>query len=503
MQSVDVIIVGAGISGIGAAYHLQDKCPKKSYLILEGRSAMGGTWDLFRYPGVRSDSDMHTLGFSFQPWKEAKAIADGPSIKKYVNDTANEFGIAQHIVFGHQVERAEWCSETSRWTVTTQHNGETLQFMCTFLMMCSGYYDYAQGYTPAFKGIDAYEGQIVHPQFWPEDLDYTDKTVVVIGSGATAMTLVPSMAEHAHSVTMVQRSPTYVVSRPDRDMIANALRKLLPEKWAYAITRFKNITLQGYVYHQSRVNPEKLKARLLNMVRRALPEYDVDTHFTPGYDPWDQRLCLIPNGDLYRAIKRGRVIIETGEIDCITPRGLRLASGKQLDADILVTATGLELKLLGGTQFYMDGDPVDFTKTYGYKGMMYSNVPNLIQTFGYINASWTLRADLTSEYACRVINRMDALGVDVVTPRLREKDRDMQTCPWIVGFSAGYMQRVMHKFPKQGDRDPWRNTQNFALDKKIVRKAPLEDGALMFGKSAAVVRWPDDAEPLQEKKSAA
>jgi monooxygenase len=503
MQSFDVIIVGAGISGIGAAAHLRDRCPTKTFAILESRNAIGGTWDLFRYPGIRSDSDMHTLGFGFKPWREAKSIADGPSIKKYVNETADERGITPHIRFGHRVQNANWDSVQSRWIISAEKGGEKVELSCNFLMMCAGYYNYNRAHRPELNGIDVFSGTVVHPQFWPEDLDYAGKKVVVIGSGATAMTLVPALAETADKVTMVQRSPTYVASRPDQDAIANALRKVLPEKWAYAITRFKNVALQGYIYNQSRKHPEKLKARLLKFVKDALPNYDVETHFTPSYDPWDQRLCLIPNGDLYKAIRRGTAVVETGQIDSITPAGVRMASGEEIDADILVTATGLELQLLGGSQFSIDGEPVPLQDSYGYKGMMYSNVPNLIQTFGYINASWTLRADLTSEYACRVLNRMDELGVDVVTPRLREEDRDMETRPWIENFSAGYMQRVMHLFPKQGNRDPWRNSQNYALDKKIIRKAALEDGALVFGQSASVIKWPDDVKVSSAKRSAA
>ncbi len=489
MNDFDVLIIGAGISGIGAAYHLQEKCPRKSYAILEGRQALGGTWDLFRYPGIRSDSDMHTLGYNFKPWKEAKAIADGPSIKKYLDETAAEHDIAGKIRFGHQVKSAAWSSVDERWTVIAEHEGAQQVYSCRFLQMCSGYYNYAEGYTPEFKGIERFEGKVVHPQHWPEDLDYAGKDVVVIGSGATAMTLVPSMAQTAAQVAMLQRSPTYVVSRPDEDKLANWLRKWLPERWAYGLTRFKNVQLQKYVYNRTRTQPERVKKLLLKRVADALgPDFDVEKHFTPSYNPWDQRLCLIPNADLFKSIRSGKTKVVTETIDQITEDGILLNNGDLLRADIIVTATGLNLQLLGGTRFSIDGQPVDFPATYTYKGMMYSDIPNLIQTFGYVNASWTLRADLTAEYACRVINRMDELGVNTVTPRLRDEDQNMQPRPWIEDFSAGYMVRVMHLFPRQGDRDPWRNTQNYALDKKLIRKAPLEDGALIFGKAAASIR---------------
>ena len=487
MQELDVVIVGAGISGISAAYHLSDQCPNKSYAILENRSAIGGTWDLFRYPGIRSDSDMHTLGFNFKPWTEAKSIADGPAIWKYVNETAQEYDIAQNIQFNHAMKSASWSTADAKWTVVAEHKGERVEFTCNFLMMCAGYYNYAEGFTPEFQGIDEFAGTVVHPQHWPEDLDYKGKKVVVIGSGATAMTLVPAMSNDAASVTMVQRSPTYVVSRPDHDKIANALRKFLPDSWAYNLTRFKNTKMQDYIYKQSRIRPEKLKKQILNGVQQGLGEdYDVETHFTPSYNPWDERLCLIPNADLFEAIKADKARVVTGTIDRITANGVVMEGGEEVAADILVTATGLNLQLLGGAEFEIDGESIDFPNTYTYKGMMYSDVPNLIQTFGYVNASWTLRADLTSEYAARVINRMDELGVKQVTPRLRAEDSEMETRPWIDDFSAGYMQRVMHLFPKQGSVDPWRNTQDYFLDKKLVHKAPLEDGALIFGPSASV-----------------
>lgn len=492
MNEFDVLIVGAGISGIGSAYHLSEKCSSKSYAILEGRSALGGTWDLFRYPGIRSDSDMHTLGFNFKPWREAKSIADGPSIRKYLQETVSENSIGQNIKYNHMVKSAAWSSDAAKWTVTADHSGIDVTFSCNFLMMCSGYYNYAKGYTPEFAGMESYQGTVVHPQHWPEGLDYTNKNVVVIGSGATAITLVPVLAKTAASVTMLQRSPTYVASRPDQDNIANALRKVLPEKWAYAITRFKNTRMQDFIYKRSRTAPAKMKKQLIDLVRKALgPDYDVDKHFTPKYNPWDQRLCLIPNDDLFDSIRGGKTTVVTEQIERITETGVQLANGDHLDADILVTATGLNLQLLGGAEFTVDGVSVDFPSTVSYKGMMYSDIPNLIQTFGYINASWTLRSDLTAEYACRVLNKMDELDVKQATPLLRDEDKDMELGPWIADFSAGYMQRVMHLFPKQGSRGPWRNTQDFLLDKKLIRNAPLEDGVLRFGPIEQVAR--DDA----------
>jgi cation diffusion facilitator CzcD-associated flavoprotein CzcO len=502
MQYFDVVIVGAGLSGIGSAVHLGQKCPGKSYAIFESRDAIGGTWDLFRYPGIRSDSDMHTLGYNFKPWKEAKAIADGPSIWKYVNQTADEHSIREHIHFGHKVRSASWSTPDSRWTVEVETSaGEMLQVQANMLLMCSGYYNYTQAHTPEFKDQASFNGSVVHPQFWPEDLDYDGKRVVVIGSGATAMTLVPSMSDKAAKVTMVQRSPTYVVSRPEKDAIANALRKFLPEKWAYALTRFKNVTMGGYIYNQTRTNPGKIKKRLIGMVKEALgPDYDVDKHFTPTYNPWDQRLCLIPNADLFRAIRNEKVDVVTSEIDSFTENGLRLTDGSEIPADIIVTATGLNLQLLGGARFSVDGKPVDFPETFSYKGMMYSDVPNLVQTFGYINASWTLRADLTSEYSCRLINHMNATGTKQVTPRIQAEHSNMQARPWIEDFSAGYMQRMMHLFPKQGD-GPWRNTQNYAADKKMIRKAPLEDGTLIFENPAVAAL--DASDQITEARSAA
>ena len=488
MNHYDVVIVGAGISGIGAACHIRKLCPGRSFTILEGRDGIGGTWDLFRYPGIRSDSDMHTLGYNFKPWREAKAIADGPSIRKYVRETADEQGITEHVRFGHLVKSASWSSDTATWRVEAERvgQGDRVTFTCSFLFMCGGYYSYEKGHTPEFAGQEDFHGAVVHPQFWPEDLDFAGKRVVVIGSGATAMTLVPAMAENGARTTMVQRSPTYVISRPDQDVVANTLRRFLPERWAYAVTRWKNTQLQRYFYHRTRVAPDKVRQMLLNGVRKELgDDYDIDTHFTPSYNPWDQRLCLIPNSDLFNAIKAGSASVVTGQIDRFTANGLRLASGEELEADIIVTATGLELVVLSDVALAVDGERVDFPSTFSYKGMMFSGVPNLVQTFGYINASWTLRADLTAEFVCRLLNHLDATGTRQCTPRLREQDRAMPARPWIDDFSAGYMRRAMHKFPKQGDRDPWRNTQNYILEKKLIRHAPLDDGVLEFGNPVA------------------
>ena len=481
MEHVDVIIVGAGLSGIGAACHLKRECPGRSFTILEARDAIGGTWDLFRYPGVRSDSDMHTLGYDFKPWTEAKAIADGPAILEYVRETARENGLMQRIRYGHRVRSARWDSDEARWTVTVDRVGHgRVEIVGNFLYLCSGYYDYEGGHTPGFDGQEKFGGEIVHPQFWPETLDHAGKRVVIIGSGATAMTLAPAMAETGARVTMVQRSPTYVISRPDMDKVANSLRKWLPDRLAYAITRWKNVALQGMFYRQTRVRPAKVRSQLLGLVRRHLgPDYDVATHFTPRYDPWDQRLCLIPNADLFRAIKSGALEVVTDQIDRFTEHGIKLASGRELPADVVVTATGLKLAVMGGVTFTVDGKRVNFPDTTVYKGMMYSDVPNLVQTFGYINASWTLRADLTARYVCRLLNRMAERGVRQCTPRLREEDREMPRRPWIDDFSSGYMQRSMHLFPRQGDRHPWRHAQDYAVDKKLTR-APIEDGVLVL-----------------------
>ncbi len=478
-----MVVVGAGLSGIGAGYHLQARSPNRTYLILEGRHDLGGTWDLFRYPGVRSDSDMHTLGYRFKPWTADKAIADGPSILAYVRQTAAEYGIDRHIRFDHQVRRADWSSDRARWIVqaTRTDTGEEVSVSCSYLFMCSGYYSYKGGYTPEFPGLERFGGRVIHPQAWPEDLDHAGQRVVVIGSGATAMTLVPTLAETAAHVTMLQRSPTYVVSRPDVDQMANRLRRVLPDRAAYALTRAKNIAFQQLVYRRTRTDPDAVRAKLLELVRQELgPDYDVDTHFTPTYDPWDQRLCLVPNGDLFEAIRSGRATVVTDQVETFTESGIRLASGAELEADLVVTATGLQLVTLGEMDFTVDGEPLDFAQTCTYKGFAYSDVPNLASSFGYINASWTLRADLICEYVCRLLNHMDQTGTQLCTPRLRPSDATMPERPWIDGFTPGYMARVMHLFPRQGDREPWRNPQNYAADRRSFLKAPLEDGVMRF-----------------------
>lgn len=479
-EHVDVLIVGAGISGIGAGCYLQMNCPNKSYAILEGREDLGGTWDLFRYPGIRSDSDMYTLGYSFRPWTHPKAIADGPAILEYLRETAKTYGIDRHIRFKHSVKRAAWSTQDARWTVEAERGParEPVRFTCNFLFMCSGYYNYAEGYTPQFPGAERFAGRMVHPQKWPSDIDYRNKRVVVIGSGATAVTIVPEMAKSAAHVTMLQRSPTYVISRPAEDFIANWLRRVLPLELAYLLTRWKNVLLGMLFFQLSRRRPERIKKLILDAVRKQLgPDYDVGAHFTPRYDPWDQRLCLVPNGDLFKAIKGGRVDVVTDQIDTFTEQGIALSSGARLEADVIVTATGLNLQLLGGMQVSVDGRELDLAKTLNYKGMMFSDVPNFASSFGYTNASWTLKCGLTCEYVCRLLNHMDKNGYRQCTPR--NADASVMEEPWI-DFSSGYVQRALHKLPKQGSKPPWKLHQNYAFDIVMLRYGRVDDGVMEF-----------------------
>jgi monooxygenase len=478
----DVLIVGAGISGIGAAYHLQTQCPSKTYAILEARGRLGGTWDLFRYPGVRSDSDMHTLGFSFRPWTNPKAIADGPAILKYLEDTAEAFGIDRKIQYGKRVVRAAFSSREARWTVDVKdaETGAIATHTCQFLFVCAGYYDYAKGYTPDFKGTDTFRGSIVHPQFWKPEMDYAGKRVVVIGSGATAVTLVPELAKKAAHVTMLQRSPTYVLAVPERDQLANWLRGRLPAKQAYAATRWKNVLVFMAFYAWCRRFPDRAKGFLRGeMTKRLGSEIDVEKHFSPRYRPWEQRLCFAPDGDFFAALKSGRASVVTDRIAHFSEHGIRLESGTTLDADIVVTATGLKVQLFGGMRVDVDGRPVSPSETLVYKGMMCSDVPNLAFAVGYTNASWTLKVDLTASYVCRLLHHMDAKGYRTCTPRRREGDLGEEP---LIDFSSGYVARALGELPKQGTRAPWKLYQNYVFDLLSLRHAPLTDDAMEFGR---------------------
>jgi cation diffusion facilitator CzcD-associated flavoprotein CzcO len=474
-EMFDVIVVGAGLSGIGAAHHLQTACPDRSFVVLEGRASLGGTWDLFRYPGVRSDSDMFTLGYRFRPWRGDKAIADGASILTYLHDTARESGIDRHIRYRHRLIDANWSSADACWTVTVERGeaGERATMACRFLFFCTGYYDYEQGYRPSFADEDAFEGRIVHPQFWPADLDYTGKQVVVIGSGATAMTLVPAMTDRASMVTMLQRSPTYVISTPARDLVTSVTRRVLPSAVSFRIARWLRIGISQAFYVRARRRPEPVRRWLLKQVRAALPKgYDVDRHFAPRYKPWDQRLCVVPDGDLFTALRNGRAAMATGRIDRFTPTGIRLESGEQLPADIIVTATGLELRMFGKATLSIDGVATDPTRALNYKGMMFSDIPNLAYAFGYTNASWTLKADLTAAYVCRLLNTMRDRRMAQVTPRVM--DTDVVVAP-VLDFTSGYVRRGRDRVPRQGSKAPWRVTQNYFRDLWSMRFGSVDE----------------------------
>lgn len=475
MEEFDVLIVGAGLSGIGAAWHLADKCPGKRYAILEARDAIGGTWDLFRYPGIRSDSDMFTLGYNFRPWTESKAIADGPDIRKYVNETAREGGIDRHIRFRHKVVSADFDTGTARWTVATETPEGKRYFSAPMLLMAAGYYSYDNPHNPHFDGEERFAGTMFHAQHWPEKLDYAGKRMVVVGSGATAVTIVPVVARTAAHVTMLQRSPTWMVSRPSTDRIANAVRRLLPDRLAYDLIRWRNVLMQNYVFKQARTRPAKVNAKLTDMLLKELPKDVVQAHFQPRYNVWDQRLCLVPDSDFFEALKSGRASVTTDHIDHIDEQGIVLKSGGRLDADIIVKATGLRMQVLGGASVCVDGAPVHPNSRYVYRGMMLEGLPNLVYVFGYFNASWTLRADLTCEFACRLINEMQRRGTPIAVPVRTAPVEDEALL-----LTSGYVQRAMGALPRQSSTDPWRDTQDYLRDRKAIRHDPLDDGVLQF-----------------------
>ncbi len=480
VEHLDVLVVGAGLSGIGAGHYIQTECPWASYAIFESRAAIGGTWDLFRYPGLRSDSDMFTLGYSFRPWDGEKAIADGASILQYIKDTARETGVDEHIRFHHRIVAADWSTEDAHWRVTAERTdtGERVELTCGFLFSCSGYYRYDHGYLPDFDGMDRFRGTIAHPQEWPEDLDYAGQRVVVIGSGATAVTLIPSLAAEAAHVTMLQRSPTYIVSVPDKNPAVDVLRKILPERSAGRIIRWVMALGTQATYVVSKRRPGLVKRILREGVKRRLPKgYDVDTHFTPRYDPWDQRLCVVPNGDLFKAISAGTASVVTDRVDTFTETGILLESGRELEADIIVTATGLELLFIGGIELTVDGAEVDLPTRLTYKGMMLEGVPNAALAVGYTNASWTLKCDLTCDYVCRLLNHMHDTGLRQCTPV--NTDPSVTPAP-LLGLSSGYVTRAADRFPKQGSRFPWQVHQSYLRDYRALKRSSIEDGAMRF-----------------------
>jgi monooxygenase len=478
---VDVLVVGAGLSGIGAACHLEERLPGTSYVVLEARETSGGTWDLFRYPGVRSDSDMYTLGYRFRPWTDARSIADGPSILRYVRETAEAYGVEDNIRYRQRVVSASWSSDAARWTVRTE-TGDV--YTCGFLWCCSGYYRYDAGYSPDFEGVDSFAGTVVHPQHWPADLDVSGRRVVVIGSGATAVTLVPSLAEAGAHVTMLQRSPTYVLSVPGVDPAAAWLREHLPPRAASFLTRWKNVLVTSGFYQLSRRRPDYVRRLVRKGVASRLPDgFDVDAHFEPAYDPWDQRMCFVPDGDLFKAIRNGDVEVVTDHIERFTPSGLRLTSGRELEADVVVTATGLQLLAFGGMALDVDGSAVHLPDTMSYQGMLLSGVPNFAYVIGYTNASWTLKADLVSEYVCRLLSFLRERGYDTVVP---ERDPSVVEEPFM-DFSSGYVQRSLHLLPKQGSRAPWRLRMNYLRDLVTIRRGRLEHESLRFSRSRSRV----------------
>ncbi|MGO4870965.1 MAG: flavin-containing monooxygenase [Roseiarcus sp.] len=499
----DVLIVGAGLSGVGAAYRLQKASPAKSYAILEGREDLGGTWDLFRYPGVRSDSDMFTLSYSFRPWTHAKAIAGGRTILNYIRDAAREYGVDKKIKFSHRVRAASWSSAEARWTLEVERGPqrEIVRLTCNFLLMCAGYYAYEGSYVPDFPGLERFQGRVIDPQKWTDDIEYAGKRVLVIGSGATAVTMVPELAKRAAHVVMLQRSPSYVIERPSSDGVADALRAALPQKPAYRLARWKNIVLGAYFFRFCKRSPQSARWLLLSRVRDALgPDYDVATHFTPRYNPWDQRLCLVPDGDLFRAIRNRRASVVTDSIETFTEAGVALSGGRQIEADLVVTATGLVLQTLGGIRLNVDGAEIDLAKTMVYKGAMYSGVPNLASVFGYTNASWTLKADLICQYVCRVLNYMDARGYRQCAPH--QNDPLAPSAP-LVDLDSGHFRRAPDRLPKQGLKAPWRWRQNYARDFLALKFGPLADGALRFSNPPPSLATPREPAPATNRATPA
>lgn len=478
-ENVDMIIIGAGLSGIGAACHLTRECPNKSYVILEGRESIGGTWDLFRYPGIRSDSDMYTLGYQFKPWTNPKSIADGASILQYIKDTAHEYGVMDHIRFNSKVVKASWSTEEACWTVTVENKqtGKNESYQAGFLLSCSGYYSYESGYDPEFPGRDRFKGDIIHPQKWPEDYDYSNKEVVVIGSGATAVTLIPSMAKNTKHITMLQRSPTYVATLPEKDSLPEKLRKHLPEKWVYRLTRTRNIAFNMAFYNFCQSFPEMSKKLLIEQVKRQVGNKVDIKHFTPRYNPWDERLCAVPDGDLFKAIRKGKASVETDQIETFTETGIQLKSGKYLEADLIITATGLNIKVLGGIALEVDGSPFNIPSKFYYKGLMLEDLPNFGMILGYTNSSWTLKADMISLFVCRLLKYMDRKGLRQCTPR--NHDVDMEAEP-LFKFQSGYIQRAKDLVPRQGPKLPWKLYQNYLLDNVLIKLGKLNDGRLEF-----------------------
>ncbi len=480
LDHVDVLIVGAGISGIGAAYHLQKQSPKKTFLIIEARDSIGGTWDLFQYPGIRSDSDMYTFGYAFRPWVSEKSIAEGASIVEYLTETVEEYGIDRKIRFRRRAVHASWSSQDALWTVDIRNEdtGEIVRMTCQFLFMCTGYYNYAEGYMPEFPGAERFKGQLIHAQKWTPDIAYEGKRIVVIGSGATAVTLVPALAQKAEHVTMLQRSPSYVVARPQESPLVKFIRTTLPERMAFAIIRWIYILFSVYFFNRSRKNPDGVKAFILNGVREQLgPDYDVEKHFTPTYNVWDQRVCLTPDGDFFEVIRDGRASVVTDHIQTFTETGVQTRTGETLEADMIVAATGLKLQLMSDMPFVIDGEKVNPARSLQYRGAMFSDIPNLAWTFGYVAASWTLKADLTAEYVCRLLNYMDKKGFRSATPRITDPEVEPES---MLDFSSGYVLRGLDVMPKQGTKEPWQLRQNYLYDIFLLRYGKLEDGAMTY-----------------------